>query len=211
MIYIDNREDAKVYKAFDKKQVEYKIEQLPVGDIVYKNLCIERKEISDFYSSVLSKRIFTQSLNMNKNFKNNYIIIVGDIKTMFYNKYMKFNQNIFYAAIASLSCRPEYNIKIIQVKNNNDLVYMTQKLIEKIEDDSSPEHVLRIKHNNTDDVKLNFLASIPGLSIGRADLILKEFDVKLIFNSKNNLKEIKEIKGFGTKLCNEVDKYVFRK
>lgn len=205
IIHIDVHEDKKVYKAFDKKKVKYEIKALPVGDIVFNNLCIERKEVSDFYGSVLSQRIYKQALNMTKNYKYNYIIIVGDYKAMYYNKYMRFNNHLFLGAIVSLFLR--YGVRVIQCKNNNELVFLTENLIKKLEDNTDQVNAVRIQYNSEEDVKLNILASIPGISIKRASQILDDFDVNIAFTPKHDKQAISELTGFGKKICEEIEKY----
>ncbi len=208
MLKIDVHEDKKILKAFDKKDIEYEVKGLPIGDIVYNNICIERKTPQDFYGSILSQRIFLQSLNMQKNYKHNFIIIVGDYNALRYSRYIKFfNSNIFWGAITSLITK--YHMQVVMCKNNAELVYITKKIIEKLDDGTAPEEVLRISRNDPTTVKTSMLACIPGVSVVRADSILKHFDITINLTPKtSDITNISQIKGLGLKTCSEVDKYV---
>jgi len=53
--------------------------ELPVGDIIIAdNVCIERKEATDFVQSILDRRLFSQIAQMKASYERSYIIIEGD-------------------------------------------------------------------------------------------------------------------------------------
>ncbi|MBR9704351.1 hypothetical protein GOV12_02990, partial [Candidatus Pacearchaeota archaeon] len=74
--------------------LEIIFKHLLVGDYLINNIIIERKEINDFYSSLISKRLDKQIINLKK-IKNKLILIEGEIK----NIKRKINPNIIYGKI----------------------------------------------------------------------------------------------------------------
>ncbi|HEX32853.1 MAG TPA: hypothetical protein ENG01_00380 [Candidatus Aenigmarchaeota archaeon] len=59
MILVDRREKL-VIDAMKSLGVKFKVEQLPLGDIVVGKTVIERKTMKDFVSSIIDRRLFTQ-------------------------------------------------------------------------------------------------------------------------------------------------------
>lgn len=55
-------------------------EELPIGDFVLsQEVCVERKEATDFVNSILDKRIFGQVASMKASFLRPVVIIEGDV------------------------------------------------------------------------------------------------------------------------------------
>ena len=61
---VDIREPTSVFSVLIDRQIEFDTEQLPVGDFVFEDICIERKEIKDFLSSLSDGRLLVQIQNM---------------------------------------------------------------------------------------------------------------------------------------------------
>ena len=66
---------------------------LEVGDYVMGDVCFEAKSAMDFLNSVISKRIWTQVDNMDRNYNKNFVVIYGSVEdalgTMKYIKTFK--------------------------------------------------------------------------------------------------------------------------
>jgi len=105
----------------EKHFSEIEVKKLPVGDVIYKNICIERKEINDFISSITGKgRVFQQARNMVANFpsENCYVIIVGKQQAAVFNKKIRFSVDQFLAAQASLA----QLVHVMTVDNHNSIL-----------------------------------------------------------------------------------------
>ena len=83
MLTIDSREKSLicdlVKKKADSLRIKHETKWIEVGDYVYDDVCFEAKSASDFLSSVLSKRMWTQLDNMDRCYKDNILISNGDL------------------------------------------------------------------------------------------------------------------------------------
>lgn len=173
MIIIDNREfRGKVVKELFKKGIDICAKQLSVGDYIIGDLVVERKDINDFYSSIIDKRIFSQ-LRALKKFGKKLIIVEGEIS----------NRNIHPNAIKGLiaSIMIDYGIPIAFLKDSTetaDFLAIIDKRMEK-----SIELIPDSKSIKNDyDVAINFLCSIPGIGTKTAKSLLFHFkSLKNIF------------------------------
>jgi Fanconi anemia group M protein len=93
------------------REIELIIQSLKIGDYLIADTIIERKTISDFISSMISKRIFEQLRQM-KQYKNQLLILEGDLNDS------DFNQNAIRGFI--LSIITNYQISIIFAKDYKD-------------------------------------------------------------------------------------------
>jgi len=71
-IFLDTREsDSEFVNLFisEARKQNYNVEilALPIGDLQYQNIIIERKEINDMYSSIIDNRLWDQIANMRNN------------------------------------------------------------------------------------------------------------------------------------------------
>ncbi len=169
-IKIDYREK-KVLKYF--KDMDVSIENLPIGDIVYGELCIERKSASDFVSSISDGRLFTQAENMVENYKNPVILIESDLSKI--SKYLQFSHrkmkmNHVYGVIARLVI--SYRIPVIFCNTREGFVKFVRKLIEKADKSSSRKKVVKKK---VDDPALNMIMSVKGIGLKKGERILKHY------------------------------------
>jgi len=60
--------------------IEFERKRLKTGDYILGDICIERKEINDFCTSIIDGRLESQVVKMKRDFKYNYIIVVGRVK-----------------------------------------------------------------------------------------------------------------------------------
>lgn len=87
-IILDTRENDKEFITYLMDKCEaagylITVDALPFGDIKYKNIIVERKEINDFVSSIMSDRMNNQIATMKANCDYNSIIaITGKYETL---------------------------------------------------------------------------------------------------------------------------------
>lgn len=97
-------------------QVETEIKELPVGDFQYGTLIIERKEINDFYSSIVEQRMTIQKMKMVMAIEQGftpYVLIHGSMGSVRFNNLTK---RSYCGMIASLN---EYGVHTIHLENSN--------------------------------------------------------------------------------------------
>src|SRR5271157_3998054 len=79
-IIVDNRErNLEIIEGLSDSGVELSFAQLPVGDyIVSERMCIERKTVGDFDSSIIDNRLFEQLERLKSSFEKPILILEGD-------------------------------------------------------------------------------------------------------------------------------------
>lgn len=194
---MDNREPKNIINSANKHFNNVVVKQLPVGDVVFQDLCVERKEISDFVGSVQNGRIFQQASNMALNYRKNWIIVVGTQAQAAFNKFVRFSVDQFLAAVASL----EQIVSVVTVENNTQFWKMTKKLFEKSTDGKNRiiEKPLRIE-KGTGDVFIDQLASIPKIGPKKAETIIETFElVDLHPLYHMTVEDLMSVRGIGEK------------
>ena len=177
MILMDNRECTAVQKAFKKHEIEFQLEQLPVGDVVVneKSLCIERKEVADFLQSFRSGHLQKQLLQMQDNYEHNYLVIVGDWKALARFGRARFSVKQLCGMLVSTAVR--FNVNMIHIENNSQYALVCNALINKTGDGKTvtirDTELLR-NTMSADDVKINILTAFHGIGVKTAEKLIKE-------------------------------------
>lgn len=186
-IIIDYREkNSLVVSSLIKLGFETELKELKVADYIVRDTAIERKTISDFYSSMISKRIFSQIEEL-KQYQNRLIIIEGLENKELYNDYQMngINANAIRGFLLSITLK--HKIPVIFTKNSFD----TAKFIEVLSKKKQKEASLNVtKKNLTKKEQMQFiLESFSGIGPKNAKKLLEEFgNLKNIFNaSQENL------------------------
>lgn len=208
----DRREDSIIKTLRNKKAEEFisklkidldiKVERTLVGDyvILEKSLCIERKAFPDFINSVRSKKLNEQIINMENNFENTYIIVVGKLQDLVFNPHLRsFSTNQYIGSIASFLVR--YRTKIYIVDNKTQFAKLVLKIAEKSCTDKDVSSVIR-KPKTRDDIHLTMLTCVPGLGVEKAKKILEKYSFSDIASLDED--ELKEVEGIGRKLASKI-------
>jgi ERCC4-type nuclease len=206
VVYVDSREPLKIQKMAEKFFDQIEVKFLPVGDFVYKDICIERKQVEDFAGSIRPKkgkkegRVFVQARNMFRNFRQHYVIIVGSHKDLT----QKFRQNKkgyvtvdqYIGAKASL----HQITKVDTVENNTQFFKTAKSLFKKGTDgkDRTQGRAERVKLT-TGNIELDMLSCIPNLGEVRANAVLAEYDLYDLYYVTE--KDLLSINGIGPKFA----------
>ena len=181
-IIIDFREkNSLVPSEIIKLGLKIEFSNLEVGDYIVKEKIIERKTYSDFYSSIINRRLFFQ-LNELKRFENSLIIIEG-FET-------ENNKNQIRGAILSIVLN--YKIPIIFTKSERETAEYLSILSKKQKKEISlnPKKTGLTKKQELEYI----LESFPGIGTKNSKKLLEEFHtLKSIVNS--NSEKLKEIIG----------------
>ena len=127
LIKIDSREPQgieELMKLVDEK-IEFLREFLLEGDYVCNNVCIERKEISDFCGSIMDGRMESQIERMKKKYDKCYVIVIGRIE----DRKTEIHENCVLGMIVSLLVK--YKINVITVDNEYQFLYVMKRLFER--------------------------------------------------------------------------------
>ena len=188
MLKIDTQEPKSLLELATKEGLEFTRERLAIGDLLYGDICIERKEMRDFMSSMRDGRLLIQVQNMMDNYPHNYLIISGR-----FSKRDKYKIKNYLGMLVSISVRTP--VKILHVKDDYELIYVVKKIIEK-STDGKDFHRTVMRKAHAESPQLTMLCSIPGVGKKAAKLILDKFD-SIGQLSQVSEKEITEIKGVG--------------
>ena len=205
MLLIDSREDSKLSRnveaIFTNTNKPCEKIWLEIGDYVVQSepsLCIEAKTTADFLQSVKNKRIFNQIDNMDREYDNNILLIYGNLNdaTEYMTKSVKYKIQLkkqFIGALSSIALHTD--IKPIWVDNYKSAAHVIAALYTHAEK-KLIIHKQLPKKVRTDDVRIDVLTQIKGISIGKAQTLLDKFGniAELVVASE---KEICEVEGIG--------------
>ena len=189
-LIIDSRETSGLTNEVEIKAAKLNLitekKWLEVGDYVFGDVCFEAKSTHDFLSSVISKRLWTQLDNMDRCYKTNVVIIYGSLRdalsyTSYSAKYnnmprqrkMQLLTNKFYGAIGRIIL--DSDIKPVWVIDEYAAASIICSVAKMQPIERSPIKPHLFKRFTSDDIRLNMLASIKGVSEKKAKLLLEKF------------------------------------
>src|SRR3989344_8495192 len=118
-IIVDNRErNSLIPSLLMERGFEIEWQQLPVGDYLVNGVAVERKTVSDFKSSIISKRIISQLLEL-KQYPKHLLIIEG---LEDFDLYHSEEQNMHENAVRGflLSVALEFQVPVIFTQSSED-------------------------------------------------------------------------------------------
>ena len=219
-LIIDSRENSTLARLIEvqanKMGIENEKRWLEVGDYVIGNVCFEAKSAVDFMQSIINKRIWTQIDNMDKWYDRNFVVIYGTIDEALANmKYItSFNESLnpqqlrnvnkikFKGAIGRL--RLDYDINVIwrdKVEDVVDEIITIAKMApieRKMINPSIPTRTA------TDDVRVDLLTTIKGVSETKAKALLKQHGCIMEIGD-SNLNELTIVKGIGSTVADRIN------
>ena len=185
MIKIDSREDSQLARHLieicERDKIEYEKVWLEIGDYIIGDCCIEAKSSADFLASVRNKRIFNQLDNMDRTYNKNIILIYGDLDyALTYLKRTKYNtiqwrnklKKMFVGALTSIALHTD--VKPVWVDSYRTAAHIIAATTEHIDKDLIIHKELP-KKIKTDDVRIDILTEIKGVSIDKAKALLETF------------------------------------
>ena len=219
MLVIDSRERAgsKLVGLVEAKaksmNISFEKKWIEVGDYVYDDVCFEAKSAIDFLGSVMSKRLWTQIDNMDRCYKTNIVIIYGSMADAINN--LKSNtkskipeparsimlSNKFLGGIGKIIL--DTDVKPVWVRNEEDAAKIITAVCKMKPIDREairPEVFRRIA---TDDLRIDVLVGIKGVSAKKAKELLKKFG-SISEIAHHSAIEIAEIEGIGSTVANRI-------
>ena len=219
MLIIDSREKegSRLVKLVENKAKALNIQTekkwLEIGDYVFDDVCFEAKSTTDFLGSVISKRLWTQLDNMDRHYKTNVVIIYGTIEDAIFNvkKYSKSNiqeparsimlNNKFLGAIGRITLDTDIKAFWVPTEEEASLIITAICKMKPIQRDViRPEIFKRV---STDDLRLDVLTSIKGVSIKKAKLLIKEYGSIMEIGEQTE-EELQYLDGVGQVLATRI-------
>ena len=213
-ILIDDREPSKIIDKAKKTWKDVEVAHLPVGDIVCleNNVAIERKEVSDFASSVRAKkgmstgRIFGQVANMVDNFSNNHVIIVGNFSKVSKSPHVRFTIDQFLGARASITARNKVPVHVVD--NNSQFFKLCSALIRKSDGEVKDLSTVTRSLPTGGDVIASAISAVPSVGPKRALAITTHFGFEHIIDYCNlSEEELREVPGIGFVQASNIKRY----
>ena len=219
MLIIDSREKegSKLVKLVESKARSLNIQTekkwIEIGDYVFDDVCFEAKSTTDFLGSVISKRLWTQIDNMDRHYKTNVVIIYGTIQEAIFNvkKYGKAKiqeparsimlNNKFLGAIGRITLDTDVKAFWVPTEEEASLIITAICKMKPIQRDVIRPEVF--KRVTTDDLRLDVLTSIKGVSIKKAKLLIKEYGSVMEIGEQTE-EELQFLEGVGQVLASRI-------
>ena len=217
MLIVDSRETSTLSKLVMQKAKALRIpcekRWIEIGDYVYDDVCFEAKSAIDFLGSVMNKRLWTQLDNMDRHYQTNVVIIHGSLEeaidTVISNS--KSNMpigsrsimlnNKFLGAIGRIVL--DTDIKPFWVKTEEEaslIITAVSKMKPITRETIAPQIFKRL---TTDDLRLDLLSSIKGVSIKKAKKLIKQFG-SIMEIGECSAYELQAIEGIGETLAKRI-------
>jgi Fanconi anemia group M protein len=189
-ITVDNHEkNSLVISELVSLGFEIKFQHLKVGDFLVKGICIERKTVSDFISSMISRRLLRQLEEMQQ-FEERLLIVEGIDEQELYsdNNVTGMHPNAIRGFLLSILLR--HKIPIIFTKNYEDTARFIS-VMAKRKDKEIPLNVRKKALNKKEQMQF-IIESFPGIGPKTSRVLLKKFKtIKNIINaSEEDLKKV---------------------
>lgn len=197
-VLVDYRE-RKVAELLRKLGLKVNEVRLDLGDYVCSSrVVVERKEKSDFVSSIIDGRIFRQAKLLRQNFERPIIVVEG-----YSNR--EIEENALKAAVATLLTR--YNLALVSTKNMADTARLIYWLAKKEQEEGGYELAFKVgkKSRQTKEFQEQIVATLPGVSKVLSHRLLGKFKtVERVFCASET--ELKKVRGIGEKLAKKIKK-----
>lgn len=193
-IVVDSRErNIELLAALESTIKNVEIKTLNVGDyIISDRVCIERKTVHDFESSIVTGRLFDQVKELKEAYESPIVLIEGNKKEFL------LNYNSIRGAIISLYLK--YGMQVILSEGIEDTadILLTLTKHEQIDENRSPSLKGGKRAYTEDQFREFVVGNLPGIGSKLAKSILKHF--KSISNLANaDISDIMKVEKIGRK------------
>ena len=211
-LIIDSRESSSLYEYVESEAHRLNIptekKWLEIGDYVFGDVCVEAKSTIDFLQSVISKRIWVQLDNMDRHYEHNVVMIHGSLhQALEYPKFVNIKmpeqmiRNKFYGAIGKIVLDTDTQVFWVEGPQKAAKLITTICKMRPIERTIVQPHLL--KRISTDDLRIDMLSSIKGVSERKAKKLIKEFG-SLMELGEATPAEIAKLDGLGPTIASRI-------
>lgn len=203
MIIIDNRENKNRIPNLLEKKCLIEMKQLPIGDFILSDdVCVERKTVSDFISSVMNRRLFEQMTAMKDAYPCPVLILEGEESIEEACEDTKINPSAMRGALASVAL--DYQIPVLHTKDQRATANMLYTIARREQEDNRKSTSIRQKMGKTDSERQEFLiAGLPAVDKLTAEKLLKHFKTPAsVFRA--SLDELQKVEGIGKEKARKI-------
>lgn len=225
-VILDNREH-KLMKALDqrKDKITYEIKQLDIADIVItQDVAIERKEGSDFISSIMDNRLFEQLLRLKDTYPYPILILEGMNDKVIERTGMKISS--IYGALSMVSYK--LGISVIPTRNIEDTAIVVERIAyrEQVKDNMPVLSRNAPKSMSKTERRIYIIEGLVDIGAKKAKLLIDTYrtphqvvkaikHTEITYTRTGNPKGIEgplaELSGFGWKFIEKNKKILFGK
>lgn len=201
-IIIDQRErNPDIINCLEKTGIDIERKTLPVGDYVVSNrICIERKTISDFESSLINGRLFDQIERLKQAYEFPIVLIEGNIE--------EFRLGLKQIIGAIISIYINYKIEVIFCFTNFETAEVIANIIKKEQENKDNEPSLKgsFKAHSDNQIQEYIVGNLPGIGPKLAKKLLIKFkNIKNLANADvDELTKIDKIGKIKAKKIHEI-------
>ena len=198
IIYVDTREFRSDVVKYLSENYSIVAKQFEVGDyIISDRIAIERKKVEDFLESLKDGRLFSQMVEMRRNYEVPILIIEGE--SLFIRG---FHENSIYGALASIIS--DYKIPIIFTKDARETAKFIEALMRRELGERGEVSLRKEKRAmSTEERQRYIIESLPNVSAKLSQRLLEYFgSVKDVINAE--VGELIQVKGIGRKTAEEI-------
>jgi len=211
-IIIDSRETSDlsefIISEASKLNILTEKKWLEIGDYVYQDVCFEAKSTIDFLQSVLNGRLWNQVDNMDRHYEYSIVIIHGSLhQVMAYPKYVNLDINErllthkFYGAIGRLTL--DTDCKVFWVESAQKAAKIVTTICKMRPVKRSVIQPTLLKRITTDDLRLDMLCTIKGVSKSKAKKIIERYG-SVMEIGESNANELSSIDGIGPTIAKRI-------
>jgi ERCC4-related helicase len=205
IIFVDSREQASsVTKELFEKDCKIIMKQLDVGDyILSKDVCIERKTVEDFLSSMIDGRLFSQMINMRENYEKPLILVEGNMDELFTLR--NIHKNSVIGALTSIAL--DYNVPILNTKSARETAHYLFVIAKREQIAREKEVAIRIgrKGLTVNEQQRFVVEGLPLVGPSLARNLLNEFgSIKSIIDADE--KDLQKAEGLGKGKAKKIHK-----
>ncbi len=208
-IIIDNRENKNRIPNLLEKKCLIEMKQLPIGDfILSEDVCIERKTVCDFISSVINRRVFDQMTAMKDAYPCPVLIIEGDDSITEACESTKINPNAMNGALASIALN--YQIPVLHTHNQKETADLLYTIARREQEDQRKGTSIRQKKGRSDNERQEFLiAGLPSIDKTIAVRLLTHFKTPSnVFAA--SLEDLQKVEGIGKEKARKMQEILDR-
>ena len=211
-LVIDSRENSEFYNDVIKECIKLNImnekQWLEIGDYVFNDVCFEAKSSIDFLQSVINRRLWNQLDNMDRHYEHCILIIHCSIhEALQYKKYTQLNvpeqllRNKFYGALGKITLDTDVKLFWTEGPKKAAKILTTICKMRPMEREVIKPSLL--KRITTDDLRINMLGSIKGISETKAQMLIDEFG-SLMEIGEATIEELSKLDGIGTTIAKRI-------
>ena len=211
-LIIDSRENSQLYDYVEleahRLMIPTEKQWVEIGDYIFGDVCFEAKSSSDFLQSVINKRLWNQIDNMDRHFEHTYVIIHGSLhEAMNYPNYVKMKipkhilQNKFFGAIGKILL--DTDCKVLWFESPKKAAQIITTICKMSPIDRKVISPSLLKRITTEDLRLDMLCTIKGVSESKAKKLIKAYG-SVMEIGETSPEELTNIDGIGLTIAQRI-------